>query len=230
MGMSKPDRSRGTEAMPELSIILERPPLESTRTALVVIDMVNWQASPRGGFLSGLRESGVDTGYIERRCGSTVVPNIQRLLAAARASGATTIYTRLGCRRPDFTDTVPALRAQFRRNGALDGNRACEVIDELTPEDGDISLLKTGSGAFATCDLEPVLRESGIEHVVYTGVVTNACVLLSVGSGFDLGYYGYLVSDATATFSQQTQDATEEIVSGYMAEVVTTDDVLGRMA
>lgn len=53
--------------------------------------------------------------------------------------------------------------------------------------------------------------------------------MLSVGQGFDLGYRGYMVSDATAAFSERLQQATEEIVSGYMARVVTTDEMIGLL-
>ena len=40
---------------------------------------------------------------------------------------------------------------------------------------------------------------------------------------------GDLVADATATFSDRLQAITEEIVSGYMAEVVSTDELIARL-
>ena len=66
----------------------------------------------------------------------------------------------------------------------------------------------------------------GIEQVIYTGVVTNGCVFLTVAAGFDLGYHGWFVSDSTATFSERLQDLTEELISSYMARVVTTDEMV----
>lgn len=63
----------------------------------------------------------------------------------------------------------------------------------------DLSLLKTGSSGFGTSDLHSRLAEIGIEHVLRTGAATNGCVLTTFVDAIDLGYHGYLVSDATAT-------------------------------
>jgi nicotinamidase-related amidase len=89
--------------------------------------------------------------------------------------------------------------------------------------------MKAGSGAFIGSPLDALLRNAGVQHILYTGVISHACVLLSVGEGFDLGYYGYFVSDGTAAFSQRLQDFTEEIVSGYMARVVSTDEAIDQL-
>ena len=118
----------------------------------------------------------------------------------------------------------------MREVGATDGSWACEVIEPLRPEPGDISLIKTGSGGFGTSNLDSHLRNMGIRNVLYTGVITNGCVLLTLAAGFDLGYNGYLVADATATFSQRWQDLTEELVGVYMAKVVTTTQIIDELS
>jgi nicotinamidase-related amidase len=51
---------------------------------------------------------------------------------------------------------------------------------------------------------------------------------LTVASGFDLGYHNYVVTDATATHTQRLQDHAEELMGGYLAFNVTTDDCLSR--
>jgi len=104
------------------------------------------------------------------------------------------------------------------------------VIEALAPEPGDLRLIKTGSGGFLSTGLDSHLRNIGVEHVIYTGVITNACVLLTAGAGFDLGYWGYLASDTTAAYSQRLQDVTEEILSAYIAKVAKTDELIARLA
>src|SRR5262249_54914064 len=126
----------------------------------------------------------------------------------------------------DYRDLVAALRDGLQAHEARDGAWGCEVIEALRPEPGDLSLVKTASGSFIGSSLDFHLRNAGIEHVLYTGVISHACVLLSVGEGFDLGYRGYFVSDATAAFTERLQEATEEIVSLYMAKVVSTDETI----
>ena len=58
------------------------------------------------------------------------------------------------------------------------------------------------------------------------GVVSNGCVLLTVTAGFDHGYHGWFVSDATATFNDRLQGITEELVSSYLARVVPAADMI----
>jgi nicotinamidase-related amidase len=169
-------------------------------------------------------------GYFVDRLANTVIPAHQRLLAAAREHGAKVVYLVVGAEREDGSDAIRPFQEMFRINRAIIGSAACEVIPEIAPEPGDICLPKAGSGGFSTSRLDSCLRNLGIDHVLYTGVVTNACVLLTLGAGFDLGYYGYLVTDATATYSQRLQDFTEEIVCGYMALTVTTDEIIGQLA
>ena len=182
-------RGRGQGEMFEAVTVLERPPLHPATTAVVVVDMVNWQV-PRTPSVDG----DVDFTYFVRKLADS--------------------------------DALPAFRPVFRAAGARADSLSCAVIDELRPQDGDISLVKTGSGGFTTSGLDGHLRNLGIEHVLYTGVITNGCVLLTLAAGFDLGYYGYLVSDSTATYSEGLQQSAESLVSGWLAELVTTDSVI----
>jgi nicotinamidase-related amidase len=100
------------------------------------------------------------------------------------------------------------------------------VIPELAPEPGDVTLAKRGSGGYTTSDLDSCLRGLGVDTVLYTGVATNVCVLLTASAGFDLDYKGYLVTDATATFSDELQDAAELVMSSMTTTLTTTDDAI----
>jgi nicotinamidase-related amidase len=196
-------------------------------TAVVVIDMINHQLNPKCAI--GMYERiGLPTEYLLDRVQSVVIPNHQRLLAAARASGATVAYLRMGSFRPDASDASPSLAPMLREWRAQDGQWACEVIDEIKPVDGDISLIKTGSGSFGTSALDNHLRNIGIENVLYTGVLTNACVMLTIAAGFDLGYHNYLVTDATATQTHHWQEQAEELIGLYLASNVTTEQCIAR--
>jgi nicotinamidase-related amidase len=192
--------------------------------------MINWQVSVDSGMLRRMKSVGIDVSYVVERCQSTVVPNIDRLIRLCRRTGVQVVFTRVGCSRADFSDAMPHFREQFREADARDGQWACEVIEALRPEPGELSLIKTGSSAFVTSSLGTHLRNAGIEHVIYTGAVTNGCVLLTLASGFDLGYYGYMISDATATFSERVQTGTEEMVSAFMAPVLTTAEISEQIA
>ncbi|MEV5651765.1 isochorismatase family cysteine hydrolase [Nocardia sp. NPDC052254] len=203
--------------------------IDARRTAVVVIDMVNHQVTPGRWFLADTESRGLDTTYFVDRLKTLVLPAHRRLLPAARSAGARVVYLRIGSLAADYADASPATRDLFPLWEAHDASPACAVIDELQPQPSDLDILKTGSGGFTTSSLDVHLRNMGVENVLYTGVATNACVLATAASGFDLGYRGFLVSDATATFTQRMQDITEEIIGFAMTEVVTTDHIIGRL-
>ena len=209
--------------------ILDRPVLEATKTAVVVVDMVNHQVTPGKWLMAHLAERGIDLSYIEERVRDLVIPSTQRLLDTARSNGGRVAYVRVGTLSADYADGLPAYRKLYPIWEAYDGSYACDVIEALAPQPGDINLIKTGSGGFTTSALDRHLRNLGVEHVVYTGVITNACVLLTMGGGSDLGYYGYLASECTATFSQRLQDISEEIIGAQLGEVLSTDELIRRL-
>jgi biuret amidohydrolase len=214
----------------KVSEAFQFPPLNAKETAVLVVDMVNWQVTRADGMLGLMEKDGVTVDYIVDRVNETVVPNLQHLFAVCRENGAKIVYLRVGCFQPDFSDSIGPFRKMMREVGATERSWACEVIQSLRPQPGEVSLLKTGSGGFGTSNLDIHLRNMGIRNVLYTGVITNGCVLLTLAAGFDLGYHGYLVSDATATFSQRWQDLTEEIVGVYMAKVVTTAEIIDELS
>lgn len=215
--MSSERAHREFQIMPTFMV---RPPLDPTHTALVVVDMVNWNVPREAG------AGGMAPGYIVERFADVVIPNLQRLVETCRDAGVRVVFLRIGCSRPDYSDALPVLRTAFAEYGAVDGSQACEVIPELSPQEGDLSLLKTGSGGFTSSALDSHLRNMGIKQVIYTGVATNGCVMVSALAGFDLGYYGYLVSDATAALTQEFQQQAESLIGAVYARLVTTEEML----
>jgi nicotinamidase-related amidase len=205
--------------------------LDPARTALVLVDLINWQVAADGASVQSLRQSGAaaEADYIVARCKETVLPNLSRLVAGARASGVRVVHARLASCHHDFADIVPALRPYVRAAGAHDGSKACEPIREVQGGAEGLSVIKTGSGAFTGSNLDFLLRRLGIDTLLFPGVVTNACVMLSVASGFDLGYRQYLVTDCTGALSQEDQAHAERFIGLYLAQLVTTDDTLAAL-
>jgi nicotinamidase-related amidase len=200
--------------------VVSWPPLDPAHTAVVVVDMVNWQV-PRA-----VGETATATPYYVDRLANTVIPNHERLLPACRAAGIPVIYLKVGSFRTDFGDAIPQFRGVFADAGAVQGSYACEVISEIAPQPGDIPLAKTASGGFGSSALDSHLRNMGITHVIYTGVATNCCVFLTLAGGYDLGYNALMVTDATATLMPEFQEQAENLIKFYLAPLVTTDEVL----
>jgi len=148
--------------------------------------------------LQSWQSAGIDVSYIVDRLQTTTIPANQRLLSAARQVGAKVIFLRVGAYSCDYEDLTPSFRgiSAWEPRADLWG---AQVVDQLDVVAGDISLIKTGSGGFYTSALDSHLRNMRIEHVIYTGVITNGCVMLTAAGGMDRGYAGYLAKDATAT-------------------------------
>jgi nicotinamidase-related amidase len=194
-------------------------------TAVVVVDMVNHQCTPGRGMLGAWELAGIDTAYIRDRLKSLVLPAHRDLLQGVRDAGGKVIFLRVGAYDEAYSDLTPGFKgiAAWEPRADLWGT---EVLADLDLQPGDIGLIKTGSGGFYTSALDSHLRNMKIETVVYTGVITNGCVMLTAAGGFDRGYQGLVVSDATATLSSRLQETTEALIDGFIANVVKTDEVL----
>lgn len=217
----EPSPAQRTEqdATAAVKSLLEFPPCEPERTAVIVVDMVNHQMTKDAAMMAELERNGLDTSYYLDRVFTTVIPTLGRLLTGARSRGARIIHVRTAAYRPDCSDALPTVQEALRGWGAIEGTWACDVVDGLELDDGDLSLPKSGSGGF-TSNLELHLRNMRIENLIYTGVATSGCVLATVFEGFDHGYRGYLVTDCTATTSPYLQQAAEDMVGMYLARPV----------
>lgn len=202
------------------------------RAALILVDLINWQVDADGGSIRSIRAAGLEQGadHLVARCEEMVLPNLRKLIPAAREAGIQIVHARLASRHPDYRDMVPAMRSYARAADAQDGSVACEVLPSIGGMDPrDLSVVKTASGAFTGTDLDFLLRRLEIDTLLHVGVVTDACVLLSVAGGYDLGYRQFLITDCTATLSEKRQTQVEEIIGYYMAQLVTSQQLIDAL-
>lgn len=176
-------------------------PIVAGKTALVLIDMQRDFLLP-GGFGESL---GNDVGQL-----LAVVPPLAALLAAARAAGVMVIHTREG-HQPDLSDCPPAKLsrgAPSKRIGdegkygriLIRGEYGHDIVDELTPIDGEIVIDKPGKGAFYATELSAVLTQAGITQLLITGVTTEVCVHTTTREANDRGYECLVVSDCVGSY------------------------------
>lgn len=200
---------------------------QARSAAVVVVDMINWQAHPDGASIQALRAAGNEdlASFLLDRCQTVVTPALLRILERARRVGVRVVHARLASRSPDFADIVPGLRAYVRMARAAEGSWGSEPLEGLYQQ-GDISITKSGSGAFNSSDLNQVLRNLGIRTVIYAGVVTSACVLLTAAEGYDLGYRQYVLEDCTAATAEDDQEYAIRFMDTYVAQAVTAAETL----
>ena len=181
-------------------------PLVSGRTALIVIDMQRDFLLP-GGFGESL---GNDVDQLLK-----VVPPLAALIAAAREAGILVIHTREG-HLPDLSDCPPAKLsrgAPSKRIGdpgkygriLIRGEYGHDIVDELSPIDGEVVIDKPGKGAFYATDLQDVLARSGVTQLLVTGVTTEVCVHTTTREANDRGYECLVVSDCVGSYFPEFQ-------------------------
>ncbi len=203
----------------------------SNDCALLIIDMQRDFLAP-GGYAE---QAGLAIDRLR-----APIPQIQTLLQAARSRGLTIIYTREG-HRPDLSDVSPAKLRRSQRAGAaigsagrlgrllIRGEYGHDIIDELTPQGGEILIDKPGYGAFQQTDLALILHSRGIKRLLLTGVTTDICVHSTLREAVDLGFDCLTVSDACAATRADIHTAMLACIQGeggILGSVQTTAAVL----
>jgi biuret amidohydrolase len=158
------------------------------------------------------------------------VPNIARLVPAARAAGARVVHC-LVQRRPDLLGANSNARifAGARKLGAdlSPGSPGGSVLPELGPEPSDLVLTRLhGLGPMGGTDLDPILRNLGVTTIVATGVSVNVAVVSLVMDAVNRGYQVVLPRDAVAGVPREYADAVIDGTLALLTTVTTTDELI----
>ncbi|MBB2647412.1 amidohydrolase [Klebsiella pneumoniae] len=198
------------------------------QSALIVVDMQNAYAS-QGGYL--------DLAGFDVSATRPVIDNINTAVAAARAAGMLIIWFLNGWDdqyveaggpgSPNYhkSNALKTMRQRPELQGKLlaKGGWDYQLVDELTPQEGDIVLPKPRYSGFFNTPLDSILRSRGIRHLVFTGIATNVCVESTLRDGFFLEYFGIVLEDAThqagPAFAQQAALFNIETFFGWVSDV-----------
>jgi nicotinamidase-related amidase len=106
-----------------------------------------------------------------------------------------------------------------------------EWFDEFAPQANDIVVKEHwSSSGFANTDLDFLLKQRDISHVILIGLIANTCIESTGRFASELGYHVTLVRDATAAFSNEALHAAHEInAPTYAHEVLTTEQLVALL-
>ncbi len=142
------------------------------------------------------------------------VPNIQQLLAAARAQGVHIAYTQDTHYTGDREWTIWPKHTEA-------GTWGWQIIDELAPQLGDMVFPKPRYDGFYNTSLEHYLRVWGVEHLVIVGTISSICVLHTAASAGLRWFHVVAAADGMTALTNFDQAMTLRQISWLYAGEVT---------
>lgn len=216
----------------EIALVPAKPdtialPLSST--ALVVVDMQNSYGSP-GGFrdLIGRKMDGM----------KEVIGNNARVIIAVRDAGLPIIFLQTGWdpelknaggpNSPNYHKSNPLKlmrdRPEMKGKILTHGSWDFELMPEIVPAAEDVIILKSRYSGFKGTNLDAILRERNIRHLIVIGLTSNVCVESTIRDAYHEEYFCLLIEDATQHSGPPfTRDAVIYNVQTFFGWVTSTD-------
>ena len=159
------------------------------RSAVLVIDMQN-------------RSIRHDVPYV-----AEIIPNLQRLLAAARSRGVPVVYAEIIHRNRLGAPLVNGPAWYWARDRSsvpddlVEGTWEAQTVDELAPQGGDFIIHKSRASAMYHTALDDFLSLHRVESLIITGCVTGGSVLMTAVNACSHGYYPVVIRDCVSPSS-----------------------------
>lgn len=181
--------------------------------AIIVVDMLN-------DFV---------TGKLEVKRTKYIIPNLRRLIKAARKKDVPVIYSN-DAHYPHDTEVV-----EKWGNHAIKGTKGAEVIPELKPSEKDYLVEKRTYSGFYETGLDPLLRSlyegNGVKTVVLSGLHTHMCVRHTAADAFFRGYQIIVARDGVEAFTKEDHEqGLKYLENVYNAKIMTVDEIIEELA
>lgn len=204
---------------------LPSPKLDVANTALLVIDMQYYSAHRDYGIFKNATSLDEFGYYFERL--KMVTRNIRSLQDAFRSRSIEVIHFRIACLTEDGRDR--GWRHKAKKMLVPVGSKEAEFLEEVKPVRDEIVIPKTSSGIFTT-NIDQVLRNLGIEVLVFCGVITNQCVETSIREAADWSYKCILAEDCCATFTQDLHEASIRAMKDEYASIKLAKELVDEVS
>lgn len=159
-------------------------------------------------------------------CGTAAweaLPELEKLLAAARDAGLPVIHTtgeaRSSARLGGATLRTPA--------AGEDDLAGYQFVPSLAPVAGELVAYKTRASAFFGTPVSTWLRQLGVDTLIVAGETTSGCVRASVVDAYSHGFHVAVVEEATFDRSALCHKVNLFDMHLKYASVLHLDDVLG---
>jgi ureidoacrylate peracid hydrolase len=213
------------------------------KTAVIVVDMQN-DFGAEGGMFS---RAGIDISMIQQAVKPTA-----NVLAAARRVGMPIIYLKMAF-KADLSDAGPADSPNCMRHLMLGVGSAVqapggsksrvlirdtwntEILAALAPEADDVLLYKHRFSGFYETELDTLLKQRGIKHLIVTGCTTSVCVESTIRDAMFRDYCCVLLADCTGEpigndLARSNHDASILTIQVLLGWVASSADFIESLA
>jgi len=185
-------------------------PFEAGKTALLCIDYQRDFLTPEG--MCAAR--GLPIGNLTK-----VIEPARQAQRAARSHGLAVLHLR-ECYSPDLSDLNRFRTARDTIIGEpgplgrflVNGEAGTRIIDELAPIAGEPIIDKAGFSGFYRTQLDALLQERGITHLVLMGITSQCCVASTLRAAVDHGYFPLVLEDCCAAYEPLHHEATIDAI------------------
>ena len=197
--------------------------IEPAHTALLLVDVQNYNCLPTGGEYAQLDAATRDEryGYFFRTFRESALPNMVRLQQACRRARIEVTYTVIESLTADGRDR--SLDYKITGFNVPKGSYDARVVDALEPAGDEIIFPKTSSSVFISTNIDYVLRNLGTRYLIIAGCLTDQCVDSTVRDACDLGYLVTVPTDACLTLSPERHDWSLRNNRGYCRQRSTRE-------
>ncbi|GAA2760366.1 cysteine hydrolase family protein [Actinopolymorpha rutila] len=182
-----------------------------TRPALLVMDLQN-------AMVGRVK----DSRYVRRVAGA---------IGAARDAGIPVMYVVVG-----FRPGHPEVSAANKTFGAIPppaftaADPDAAIHPDVAPLADDVVITKRRVSAFTGSDLDVVLRATGVDRLVLSGIATSGVVLSTLRQAADLDYRLTVLADGCYDPDPEVHRVLTEKVFPRQAEVVDVEDWISSLA
>jgi nicotinamidase-related amidase len=158
-----------------------------------------------------------------------VIPNIARLVRAARKAGVPVVHCTAERRADGRGANTNARLFQYMARAEtklLPGSAAAEVVPEIGVADSDLVLPRIhGLSPFQGTELDFVLRNLGVRTLVGVGVSVNVAIQNLAFDAVNACYQVVIPRDAVAGWPREYVEMVFANTLGAIATLTTTDEV-----
>ena len=195
--------------------------LNRESSALLVIDIQNTYLEPDDDPKEALRWK-----PFYSRMNNIVIPNTADMIKWARDNKMEVIFARIACLKKDGKDrSLSQKKPGFNYLLMPKDSEESQIVEELSPQGDEISIIKTTDSALTGTNLRLILQNMGIKSVIVTGIFTDQCVSSTVRSLADESFEVLVVEDCCAAATDEIHLQELKIINMIYCHVLQSEDV-----